>query len=52
MADRQWQEQRQGRKHDMLMKMKVKSLKRHLTLMKCCKRGVCWKRVDMNSGKR
>ena len=32
-------------------KMRVKTLKKHLTLMKSCKRGVCWKNVKMSSGK-
>ena len=35
-----------------LMKMTVKTLKKHLTMMKGCKRGFCWKKLDVCSGKR
>ena len=35
-----------------LMKMRLKTLKKHLTTMKSCKRGACWKKVKMSSGKR
>ena len=35
-----------------LMKMTVKTLKKHLTMMRSCNRGVCWKNVTLSSGKR
>ena len=35
-----------------LTKMRMKSLKKHLTTMKSCKCGVRWKKVKMSSGKR
>ena len=35
-----------------LMTMRAKSLKKHLTMMKSCKRGVGWKKMKMSSGKR
>ena len=35
-----------------LMKMRVNKSKKHLTMMTSCKRGVCWKKARMSSGKR
>ena len=34
-----------------LLKMRVKALKKRLTMMKSCKRGACWKKVETSSGK-
>ena len=35
-----------------LMKTRAKPLKKRLTVMKSCKRGVGWKKANMSSGKR
>ena len=34
-----------------LMKLRVKTLQKHLTTMKSCKRVACWKKMNMSSGK-